>query len=102
MSVANEVRTAAVADAVRHAMPEAYIVGDLQQALERAKVAPSELDLIVVATDTPDSTDTTDAITTKPPKSGSRSSSHPTTSITASIGRRPFLKLCISADLRAV
>ncbi|HEY8847953.1 MAG TPA: AAA family ATPase, partial [Thermoanaerobaculia bacterium] len=31
----------AVADAVRHAMPEAYIVGDLQQALERAKDRPS-------------------------------------------------------------
>ena len=44
----------------------------------------------------------TDAITTKAPKSGSRSSSQPTTSITASIGSRPFLKLCISADLRAV
>jgi chromosome segregation protein len=31
----------AVADAVRQAMPEAYIVGDLQQALERAKDRPS-------------------------------------------------------------
>lgn len=30
-----------VADAVRHAMPEAYIVGDLQQAMERAKERPS-------------------------------------------------------------
>ena len=43
-----------------------------------------------------------DAITTKAPKSGSRSSSHPTSSITPSSGSRPFLKLCISADLRAV
>src|SRR5437588_6154991 len=31
----------AVAEAVRQAMPEAYIVGDLQQALERAKDRPS-------------------------------------------------------------
>jgi chromosome segregation protein len=30
----------AVADAVRHAIPEAYIVGDLQQAIERAKERP--------------------------------------------------------------
>src|ERR1700741_4997194 len=30
----------AVADAVRQAMPEAYIVGDLQHALERAKERP--------------------------------------------------------------
>jgi chromosome segregation protein len=31
----------AVADAVRQAIPEAYIVGDLQQAIERAKERPS-------------------------------------------------------------
>ncbi len=30
-----------VADAVRHAIPEAYIVGDLQQAIERAKERPA-------------------------------------------------------------
>ncbi|HEX3581956.1 MAG TPA: AAA family ATPase, partial [Thermoanaerobaculia bacterium] len=31
----------AVADAVRHAMPEAYIVGNLREAMERAKERPS-------------------------------------------------------------
>ena len=42
------------------------------------------------------------AITTKAPKSGSRSSSAPTNSITANIGRKPRLKLCIRAALRTV
>jgi chromosome segregation protein len=31
----------AVADAVRHAIPEAYVVGDLRQAIDRAKERPS-------------------------------------------------------------
>ena len=43
-----------------------------------------------------------EVITTKAPKSGSRSSSQPTTSMTPSMGSRPRLKLCISADLRTV
>ena len=42
------------------------------------------------------------AITTRAPKSGSRSSSQDTSSITTSIGSRPFLKLFITACLRAV
>ena len=42
------------------------------------------------------------AITTRAPKSGSRSRSHETSSMTASIGSRPFLKLFITACLRAV
>ena len=42
------------------------------------------------------------AITTKAPKSGSRSSSQATTSITPSIGSRPCLKLFSTACLRTV
>ena len=42
------------------------------------------------------------AITANAPKSGSRSSSAPTNSITANIGRKPRLKLCIHAALRTV
>lgn len=43
----------------RHVMDEAQVTSDLvveasRQALERAQIAPSELDLIIVATDTPD------------------------------------------------
>ncbi len=42
------------------------------------------------------------AMTAKAPKSGSRSSSAPTNSITASIGRKPLRRLCIQAALRTV
>ncbi len=42
------------------------------------------------------------AITTSAPKSGSRRSSHETSSITPSIGSRPRLKLFITACLRTV
>ena len=42
------------------------------------------------------------AITTRAPKSGSRSSSHDTSSITASIGSRPRWKLFSTACLRTV
>ena len=41
-------------------------------------------------------------ITTNAPKSGSRNSNQPTTSITDSMGSRPFLKLCIRADFLTV
>ena len=41
-------------------------------------------------------------MTTNAPKSGSRSSSHPTTSITTNIGRNPLRKLSMCAALRAV
>ena len=41
-------------------------------------------------------------ITAKAPKSGSRSSNPPVSSITTNIGRKPLRKLCISAALRTV
>ena len=41
-------------------------------------------------------------ITTKAPKSGSRSNKPPVNSITPSIGKKPFLKLSINAALRTV
>ena len=41
-------------------------------------------------------------ITAKAPKSGSRNSNPPTSSMTMNIGRKPFLRLCMSADLRTV
>ena len=43
-----------------------------------------------------------ETITTKAPKSGSRSSSAPVSSITPAIGRKPFLKSCMKAALRVV
>ncbi|MNC85273.1 hypothetical protein D3C83_08640 [compost metagenome] len=41
-------------------------------------------------------------ITTKAPKSGSRSSSHPTPIITTNIGRKPLRKLAMCAAFLAV
>jgi hypothetical protein len=43
-----------------------------------------------------------DATTTNAPKSGSRSRSQPTISMTTNIGSNPRLRLCISASLRTV
>ena len=41
-------------------------------------------------------------MTTKAPKSGSRSSRAPASIITPAIGRKPFLKSCMKAALRVV
>ena len=41
-------------------------------------------------------------ITANAPKSGSRSSRKPISSMTISIGMKPFVKLCMKAALRTV